>query len=315
MNTEIPDLSDTSSYESSDPEENNKNWQEVPMKRKNTGSHKIFEQKRPHYEQTATTSNRFVALATDKNNVDINIGNTQLSSPKPPPIFFPVVEDIGKMVSSLCKFVKSSEFHYKSLRDGQVRLSMKTAESYRTIIKYLDECKIKYHTFQMKSERAFRAVIKNLHHTTSVSDIKAMLLSLGHQVRSVRNIVSRTTKKPLPMFHVDLDPSDNNKEIFNIRSFGPAIIQVEPPKKIDEMPQCFRCQDYGHTKTYCRREFRCVKCSLNHPTKDCRKSEETPPTCVHCKSNHTANYKGCSIYKTLMSKRYNTNRNVHKNGQ
>lgn len=285
-----------------DDDDNNNNWQQVTAKRKRTVSPNILRQKRIHNEEAPSTSNRFQALVNDDNDVDNNEGT--LSAPKPPPIFIPDVTNIGKMVNNISSIIENTEFNYKSLRDGQIRLTIKTVDSYRKVIRHFDERMIKYHTFQLKTERAFRAVIKGLHHSTNVSDIKAMLLNFGHQVRSVRNIVSRVTKAPLPMFYIDLDPSANNNDIFNIRSFDNAIIQIEAPKKFDDIVQCFRCQAFGHTKTYCKREFRCVKCGLNHPTGECKKAPDTPPKCVHCLNTHTANYKGCIVYKNLLDKRY-----------
>lgn len=285
------------------------NWQQVPTKRKNDGSPNIFRQKRPHNEEVPSTSNRYEVLAIDdeENN---NFNEPSTSIPKPPPIFIPNVENIGKMVTSINKTISNVDYHYKSLRDGQVRLVVNNVDAYRKLIRHLDTNNIIYHTFQLKQERAFRVVIKGLHHSTSTSDIKAMLLSLGHQVRSVRNIVSRVSKQPLPMFFVDVDPKENNKEIYDIHSLDNAIITIEAPKKFDDIVQCHRCQEFGHTKTYCRRNFRCVKCGLGHPTAECTKLSNTPPKCVHCSNNHTANYRGCSVYQKLIhSRSTKTNRN------
>lgn len=293
-------------------------WQQVPTKRKNAGSPNIYRQKRPHREEVPSTSNRFETLVVDDVE-DNNNNGSSTSTPKPPPIFIPNVENIGKMVNRINKIISNVDYHYKSLRDGQVRLVIKNVESYRKLIRHFDTNNIIYHTFQLKQERAFRVVIKGLHHSTSISDIKAMLLSLGHQVRSVRNIVSRVTKQPLPMFFVDVDPKENNKEIYDICALDNAIITIEPPKKFDDIVQCHRCQDFGHTKTYCRRNFRCVKCGLGHPTAECKKLENTPPKCVHCSNQHTANYRGCTAYQKLIhsrSTRTNGNQNtqeIHNN--
>lgn len=108
------------------------------------------------------------------------------------------------------------------------------------------------------------------------------------------------------MFFVDLDPKTNNKDIYDMRTFDNAIIVVEPPKKFNDIVQCFRCQQFGHTKSYCRKPYKCVKCGLDHSTSECTKTINTPPQCVNCLSNHTANYKGCEIYQKLISKRTNT---------
>lgn len=92
----------------------------------------------------------------------------------------------------------------------------------------------------------------------------------------------------------------NNKDIFNIRHINNAIVSIEPPKKTDDLVQCYRCQQFGHTKSYCKKPFRCVKCGLDHSTTLCTKNISTPPKCVHCLQSHTANYKGCHIYQQLM---------------
>lgn len=283
---EAENLSDSSS-------EDDSNWQQIPMKRKNSVSPTNSRGKRYHQDDLPSTSNRYEALAvreaaeTEPNN---------LTDPKPPPIFIPHVGDIVKMINGINKVISSREYNFKSLRDGQVRVMIKSIDSYRKVIRYLDDAKFSYHTFQIKKDRAFRVVLKGVHHTTPISDIKAMLLSLGHQVRSVRNIISRASKNPLPMFFIDLDPNENNKDIYNITSFDNAIIQFEPPKKYDDIVQCFRCQDYGHTKTYCKKNFRCVKCGQDHSTSECKKKVDEPPKCALCSNNHTASYKGCIEY-------------------
>lgn len=299
---EVMNLSDSSGDEDC-------NWQHVPMKRKNTRSPINLQQKKHHYDDGLSSSNRYAALG---NNESEEIGEDIISTtvPKPPPIFIPHVADIAKMVSNINKVISNNDYNFKSLRDGQVRLMIKSVESFRKVIHHLDDVKINYHTFQLKQERAFRVVLKGVHHTTPISDIKAMLLSLGHQVRSVRNIISRVSKQPLPMFFVDIDPKENNKDIFNIRSFDNAIIQVEVPKKLNDIVQCFRCQDYGHTKSYCKKNFRCVKCGQGHPTAECKKAADTPPMCALCSNSHTASYKGCSAYQQILkakSARTNTN--------
>lgn len=47
-----------------------------------------------------------------------------------------------------------------------------------------------------------------------------------------------------------------------------------------QIPQCRRCQGFGHTKNYCSMDFRCVTCLGSHYYKDCPKNKDTSPTCV-----------------------------------
>jgi len=38
-------------------------------------------------------------------------------------------------------------------------------------------------------------------------------------------------------------------------------------------------------------------------TTECQKQKETPPKCAQCSGEHTANYKGCTVYKDLQNAR------------
>lgn len=86
-----------------------------------------------------------------------------------------------------------------------------------------------------------------------------------------------------------------------------SIVVFEPPHQKREIPQCTKCQQYGHTQKFCYRQARCVKCAGNHATKDCTRKERSDDVkCVLCGANHPANYKGCIIYKDLQKKTYPT---------
>lgn len=294
-------------------------WQAVPptnsSKRRLNASPKMHQHKKRNLSTEPGTSrtNKYASLSIQMDNEDgsepDNVEEEGEKSPKPPPIFIPHVADISKMITIISKVIPNSSFNYKSVRNGDIRLVTKSVDSFRKIIKHFESKNISFHTYQVREERAFRVVIKGIHHSTPPEDIKAQLMIAGHQVRYICNAKSRFTKEPLSMFFVDLDPNPNNAEIYKIRHINNAIVNIEPPRKIDELVQCYRCQQFGHTKTYCKKPYRCVKCGLGHPTAECTKQVSSPPQCVHCLQNHTANYKGCKIYKELVMKRNSNNRN------
>ena len=75
---------------------------------------------------------------------------------------------------------------------------------------------------------------------------------------------------------------------------------MEPSRHKKDIPQCIRCQQYGHTKNYCNRTPACAKCAKNHLTIHCpstRKIEEV--RCYNCNGKHPASYKGCEARKQL----------------
>jgi hypothetical protein len=57
-----------------------------------------------------------------------------------------------------------------------------TPETYRKLVIYFKENNIFYHIYQPNQERAYRIVIKYLHHSTDTEDIKEELFELGHNV-------------------------------------------------------------------------------------------------------------------------------------
>jgi hypothetical protein len=152
-----------------------------------------------------------------------------------------------------------------------------------------------FRTYQLREERAYRVVILFLHPSIPTETIQQEIAKHDHRVRNVTNIRHRVTKEPLPMHFVDLEPKDNNKTIYNLDFICNTIITIEAPRKKNIIVQCTRCQDYGHTKTYCTRPFMCVKCG-EHNTTVCRKKTYTPAKCGLCGGAHPANYKECDIY-------------------
>jgi PAX-interacting protein 1 len=155
----------------------------------------------------------------------------------------------------------------------------------------------------MKQNRAYRVVIRNLYYSIPVEEITKELRSQGHTVFNIINIRHRVHKHPLSMFYIDLEPQHNNKDIYNLQYLSNMKRMVEPPNKDRTIIQCTRCQLYGHSKSYCTRPYKWVKCGGNHITTDRQKSKDTPAKCALCSGGHTANYKGCTVYRDLINAR------------
>ena len=180
------------------------------------------------------------------------------------------------------------------------------SDAYRKVIKHLKYKQFEHHTYQAREDRAFRIVIRYLHPSTPITDIGIAITEIGYSVRNVSNVLHKTSKQPLPLFFVDLDPAEINKEIFHLKSLLHTKIVIEEPHKRRELIQCTKCQDYGHSKSYCAHPPRCVRCVGHHLTSACTQSKDQPPTCTLCGGNHTANYRGCSMHKNLQRLQQNS---------
>jgi arsenate reductase-like glutaredoxin family protein len=178
------------------------------------------------------------------------------------------------------------------MADNTIKINCTTPETYRKLVGFLKDNNIVHHTYQLKEERAYRVVIKYLQHSVNTKEIENQLTQMGHKVRNVINGRHRVTKQPLNLFFVDLEPAGNNKEIYTINWLQNKAVAIEPPRRSKGILQCHRCQQYGHTKSYCNQPFVCVMCGGSHATASRKKPNNTPATCALCDGPHPANYKG-----------------------
>jgi hypothetical protein len=191
------------------------------------------------------------------------------------------------MIKSIREVAEGEQYSTKSMANNVIKLAPTTPDTYRNIIKHVKENGIFFHTYQLKEERAYRVVIKYLHHSTDMKDIRQELLEMGHVARNIVNAHHRQTKEPLNLFFVDLEPADNNKDVYNITALQNKIIHIEPPRvNKKHVPQCVRCQQYGHTRTYCNKPFACVKCGEPHNSSRLS-SGRTPRQNVPCAEETT----------------------------
>ena len=139
-----------------------------------------------------------------------------------------------------------------------------------------------------------------MHPSVEPEQIIVALQEIGHTATNVWNMKHGLTKTALQLFVVELKQNVNNKEIYGITLLLNSRIAFEPPRPKREIPQCSICQQYGHTKSGCRRKPKCIKCAGDHASAEClRKARTSDVKCALCDGNHPANYKGCIVYQKL----------------
>ena len=112
-------------------------------------------------------------------------------------------------------------------------------------------------------------MLRNIHPTVDTKELKSEIEKFEHKVIKITNIKQRITHKALPLLFIEIESKENNKKIYEINKLLNLIVSFEPPRKKRDIPQCTKCQDYGHTKNYCHKNPVCVKCAQNHLTALC----------------------------------------------
>lgn len=265
-------------------------------------------------EMNAVGSKEILSSPKKPIKVTKEVAKTSVKIHKPPPITVCGVNDFKKLMINLkLEEAEGHEQQMKTLANGEIKILTGDEHQFRRTIKVLEEQKVEYHRYQLKTEKKFRAVIRGLHPETDPCDIKNELSELGHLVHNVTNIQIKKKIDPnnkfsdrtivrLPLFFVDLEPQANNKDIYEIKNLCYHIIKVESPRKKKEVPQCKNCQTFGHTQNYCFKTPKCVKCSEGHTSLNCPKSKKSKAKCANCGEGHTANWKGCISYKNAIEK-------------
>ncbi|VVC46391.1 Pre-C2HC domain [Cinara cedri] len=232
------------------------------MKKNNLNSPTGTSPNHKHSISTYTSKNRFSPLAQNNDDVQmetdtsINISQTKLLLPLP--IFIKtVIVQFNLFCESIKQLTQPDGFLCKSSENG-LKLNTYTTDSYRKTIKFLKEKKSTFTHINSKEE----------------------LNSKGFTVRNIINVLHYQTKKTLPLFFVDLEPSPSNKDIFTKDTLVYTKIKIEEPRPRCNLIQCKRCQSCGYSQAYCNHQPRCVKCGDNHLSSECKKDKDSPATCA-----------------------------------
>lgn len=132
---------------------------------------------------------------------------------------------------------------------------------HKVVVDMLKRKNVEFHTYQPRQDRAYRVVLRNMHYSIDLEKLTEEIENHEHKVRNIWNIKHRVTGRPLSLFFLDLEHQKNNKGIYGITYLQNMRIQFEPPHQEGKgISQRKKCQEYFHTKAYCKHKPRWVKC-------------------------------------------------------
>jgi hypothetical protein len=202
---------------------------QVPKMKKNTT------QETNSHPTQITITNIFEALRPEKTE-----GNTnhERKDPTPPPIFVPGIANVQRLTATIEKVINRLKYEY-TLKIINDIIKTKKVEYRKTIIYILKEKKIEFYTFQPRQQRAYKVVIRNLHHSARQEIVREDIERMVHKIRNLWNIRDRVCGNPLSLFFLDIEPAANNSEIYNVEYLQNMRVQIESPnQKQNNIPQC-----------------------------------------------------------------------------
>lgn len=246
------------------------------------------------------SQNRFAAL-DDGSQEEIKTNK----SPKPPPVYLREQTSTA-LIKLITTLIGENSFYVASVKRGTIfetKIQVNTEDNFRKLISEFEKVKKNFYTYQLKSGKGLQVVLKGIDPSVEPEEIKCSLQHNGFKIKSVVNIRNRE-RVPQPIFRVELEPNDIKLKknevhpIYNIKYLLHRRIVVEEPYKRSGPVQCQNCQEYGHTRSYCKLPPVCVICGELHSTAKCSrpKSDTSLRKCSNCGGNHTANYRGCPVY-------------------
>lgn len=278
-----------------------------PPKRKIAPSAEVSNHKRYVLDQTQLCNDNNFSLLKDHSyaaketltdsEMSEEKSNSTDSNKKIPPIFLHDVNNHQEIVKDI-ESVVQNDFS-TMVKSNSLKISLSDITDFRNLTSFYDENGIKFHTFQAIHDKKLEVVIRNVPYSLSDAEIQSELAAMGFPVNKVTRLLSKE-KSLLPLCFVMLEKGERGNDIFKLEKLCHSIVSVEPKRRNKHIPQCTRCQRYGHTKNFCRLDARCVRCTGQHHFTQCRESKDAPPTCVNCGGSHSANFKGCKYYQDLL---------------
>ncbi|KAL7725175.1 hypothetical protein ACLKA6_017331 [Drosophila palustris] len=240
----------------------------------------------PFVDGTRCDASRSLGAPRSQDAPRTQVSPPRPNSPRPPPFIIAGLTGVRE-ITALVKTV-TNNFKIKNIGSSSARLTVEDGKTYR------------------EEERSFRVVARGLHSDTDKQDISDDLTALDHKVRNIHNASSRTSGKKLNLFFIELEPAPNNKQIYDVKIINHQVVAFEPPIRREDIPRCYRCQEFGHTRSYCSKAFKCAKCGGPHDAKEealCPAKSQEQYFCINCGGNHAASYRGCPAYLDAVNKR------------
>lgn len=238
---------------------------------------------------------------------------------KAPPIVVTSVSDLASFRTQLknCKETCNLKVSFQVGRRGECRLLTESLQDHQTFVGYLKNHQHTFYTYDTKSARPFKVVIKGLSNDLSVDEIKNELkVLLGFAPSQVIPMKKKSNgnnsrfglTSQFYLIHFNRSEINNLKLLDKVQFLFNVRVKWEHFKKHggngQNLTQCRRCQAFGHGTDHCAMIPKCMVCGdSSHDKDNCPVKEITQFKCANCGGNHKSNFWDCPIRKKVLDSR------------
>jgi hypothetical protein len=226
---------------------------------------------------------------------------------KPPPIYidYPPSEVNSTSIRKWLTGLKVSA-SFRRFNDQQYIIFPSDDLTSRTLQTHCTQLAIPYYTYaprHIKKHGQYLILGLDINQPT-IPEIQEALTNVP-DITNIRHMTKSDCnglKHPInPVVVTTLSTTTLNhfKNITDICYYRVKIVKYTPSQTIS---QCTNCQQFGHTKNYCKRKPICVRCSGNHDIVECDRQKSTIK-CSGCGGDHVASYRQCPARIKLLKEK------------
>jgi hypothetical protein len=131
-----------------------------------------------------------------------------------PPLFVLGITNTQRLTATTEQAVSILHYTLIIMKTDTIKILAKKPEYHKIIIDILKEKKVELHTYKPRQQRAYRAVIRNLHYSMQEKLVREEIERMEHKIRNLWNIRRRVAGNPLSLFFSDIEPAAENNEIY-----------------------------------------------------------------------------------------------------
>lgn len=222
----------------------------------------------------------------------------------PPPIIIEGVantkQQYTKLIDSIKIILKKGNFKVKFAKKTTI-IQFDNIDDYNSYLRTLQgNPNNNYHTYATDETKTHAFVVRGLDHRPDTDDVKQSLNNdYNLPVKQVYEM--KSTFRPLYMIVFTGNDVTLKYLQTNVKYIQHLSVTWETRQNKTTIIQCKRCQAWGHAATFCFRQQKCLRCGENHPTNECKVTEENFK-CVNCGGPHIANSNMCPVYTFKVGK-------------